>query len=38
MTGSGKAVVCAVGKHRFINTIEQEDKLVGSDEENLTPL
>lgn len=38
MTGSGKAVVCAVGKNRFINSIQTEEKLLGSDEEDLTPL
>lgn len=37
MTGSGKAVVCAVGKNRFINTFESEDVLLGEDE-NFTPL
>ena len=37
MTGQGKAVVCAVGKNRYINSIEKEDQILGEDE-NFTPL
>lgn len=41
MTGSGRAVVCAVGLHRHIAEIGGDSNLVGigsDDEENMTPL
>lgn len=36
MSGSGRAVVCAVGTHCYIHEIEKEEEL--KDEDELTPL
>ena len=38
ITGSGKAVVCSVGKHRQIASVEQPEDLIGDDENDATPL
>ena len=41
MTGSGRAVVCAVGTYKYIHEIGGDCNLVGigsDDEENMTPL